>query len=370
MKEAILVTGASGLVGSWLVNRLLECHPDAEIFLLLRATSRREASNRVSVLHRQRKQVTEVSGDVCLPKLGLGSAYEPLAGRVTEIFHAAAHTKFPARQEEVEAVNVRGTENVVSFAIACRSLSRLHHVSTAFVSGTRSGTILETAMNEGQDFSNTYERSKLRAETIVQRCGESLPVTIYRPSIVVGDSVSGATLHFRGIYQIMKASYAGLLEFIPGHRSFLVDVVPVDFVANAIVQIGASPESAGKTFHLTTGPERRMNTGTMVDLWIDRAAHHGIEIRQPVFGMPEDIAEAGMAGRRSLRLLEHLAPYLNVAVAFDRRQTEAFLAEASIECPPLRDYYFGLIDFAIGRRFGLSRESSARTSAPAATGSD
>jgi hypothetical protein len=106
------------------------------------------------------------------------------------------------------------------------------------------------------------------------------------------------------------------------------------------VQIGASPESVGKTFHLTAGPERRMNTGTMVDLWIDRAAHHGIEIRQPVFGVPEDIAEAGMAGRRSLRLLEHLTPYLNVAVAFDRRQTEAF------------------------RPFGLSCGSVDRMSAP------
>lgn len=83
-----------------------------------------------------------------------------------------------------------------------------------------------------------------------------------------------------------------------------------------------------------------MNTGTMVDLCIDRAAHHGIEIRQPVFGVPEDIAEAGMTGRRSLRLLEHLAPYLNVAVTFDRRQAEAFLAEASIECPPPPELLF------------------------------
>jgi thioester reductase-like protein len=364
MKEGILVTGASGLIGRWLVNQLLERRPDSEIFLLLRATNYRAAPNRVNVLGRHRKRVTVVSGDVCRPKLGLGSACEPLAMRVTEIFHAAACTKFSARQEEVDAVNVRGTEHVVSFANACRNLRRLHHVSTAFVSGTLNGTILEIAMNEGHDFSNPYERSKFRAETIVRRCGESLPVTIYRPSIVVGDSVSGATLHFRGMYQIMKASYAGLLEFVPGHCSFLVDVVPVDFVVNAMVHIGASSESVGKTFHLTAGSERRMKVGTMVDLWLDRAAHHGIEIRKPAFGMPADLAEAGKEGRRSLRLLRHLIPYLNVAVAFDCRQTEAFLAKVPIECPPLRDYYFGLIDFAIARRFGLSCEGSAGTSIP------
>jgi thioester reductase-like protein len=205
------------------VNRLLECHPDAEIFLLLRATSRREASNRVSVLDRQRKQVTEVLGDVCQPKLGLGSAYEPLAGRVTEIFHAAAHTKFPARQEEVEAVNVRGTENVVSFAIACRSLSP----ATPRIDGVRFGNPQRNDSGNGDERGagffqhiRAFETPRRNHCATVRGEPPGDDLSIYRPSIVVGDSVSGATLHFRGIYQIMKASYAGLLEFIPGHRSF------------------------------------------------------------------------------------------------------------------------------------------------------
>jgi long-chain acyl-CoA synthetase len=218
---------------------------------------------------------------------------------------------------------------------------------------------LETELDEGQDFSNSYERSKLAAETRVQRCGARLPVTVYRPSIVVGDSATGATPHFRGLYQIMRASYAGMLPFIPAHPEYRPDVVPVDFVARAMVEIAAAPDSEGRTFHLTAGREGRMSIGEMFDRWIERAAFHCIAIRRPIFDAAEP--PGGIARRRWIRMMEHLTPYLACPAVFDRQHAEALLGP--IQCPPLADYFERLVDFGIACRFDPLGERASRSKA-------
>jgi len=350
MQETIFITGATGLVGSNLANRLLHRRPEATVVLLVR---NRSSTTLHSLRRSTRVQLVEGGLDHDGFHAGPSRDRKALTDRVTEIYHVAAETRFHAPWHELESINIEGTRRLIAFALECSKLRRFHHVSTAFVSGDRTGRILEEERDVGQAFSNGYEKSKLHAEAIFDEWQGILPFTIYRPSIVAGDSRSGATTHFRGLYQILKASFANLLPVVPGERSFPLDVVPVDFVCDALLAIGSKTRSIGGTFHLTAGGKTRMPIGPMFDLWRERAARHGITIQSPRFVPPHEFDSLAPRETRSVRLMQHLVPYLNQRTEFDRRKTEPYLADAGIPSVPFAAYYGNLIDFAIERSFGL-----------------
>src|SRR5207249_2624688 len=132
------------------------------------------------------------------------------AGNVSEIYHSAACTRFDQKLEQARRINLKGTENVLNFARRARqsgNFMRLHHVSTAYIAGNRTGVIKEDDLDYGQDFFNTYEQSKYETELMLERARAEVPITIYRPSIIVGDSRTGRTLHFFVLYEPMKWVY-------------------------------------------------------------------------------------------------------------------------------------------------------------------
>jgi long-chain acyl-CoA synthetase len=232
-------------------------------------------------------------------------------------------------------------------------LRRFAHVSTAYVAGTHRGVCDEAGLDRGQDFHNSYERSKWEAERMVHAQAEHLPIQVFRPSIVVGDELTGWTSSFNVIYTPLRAFARGAMPVVPARRSAPVDIVPVSYVASAI--LGLADAGPGRTFHLAAGPE-----ATTVGELIDRAAHH-LDRRPPRVVSPGVYRRAlrpliarraGPAQRRWLERSEIFFPYFASKVRFDTAETRAALDPLGIHLPPVADYFERLIDFAVSANWG------------------
>ncbi len=234
----ILVTGAAGLIGGEVCARLVSA--GHRVFALIHRAP--------DVFGNDGKLVAlsaALKGDVGAPWLGL--AQPP---KVDLVVHCAASLTFDAPYDELAAINVAGTRNVVAFASA--QGAALLHVSTAYVCGLRDGEIAEEAVGPETVFANGYERSKAAAEAVVRASG--LVHCIARPAIVLGDSETGAIRKFDAMYQTFALLARGLVREIPVATGASLDFVPIDHVAGAIARLAARMDQAnGAICHLSSG---------------------------------------------------------------------------------------------------------------------
>ena len=236
-RRTVLLTGASGVVGRALLHRLR----DLDV---------------VCLVHRSPvsgPNVTAVPGDVAKPMFGLAErAYMDLAARVDAVIHCAAVTDFNRADGCLEATNIAGTEHVAAFAAAADAV--LYHVSTAFVHTTVDGDRGRTAIG--------YASSKLAAEGVVRSSG--VPHVILRPSVVIGDSVTGEIAAFQGLHQVAAGIFAGIVPMIPFAPGWPIDFVPVDVVADAIACVVENRVSEGE-FWISAGDKAlRLDAGVAV----------------------------------------------------------------------------------------------------------
>jgi thioester reductase-like protein len=253
MARTILITGATGAVGTEVAARLAAAghsvigmvHQTREF---VRGSGRRLPAG----------AVVPLSGDITTPGLGLSSRQRSeLRGRVDLIVHCAAMTDFGRDPAVYDTVNVDGTARIIEFATSgSRSAAPLVHVSTAYVCGERDGVISEAELDTGQRFANHYENSKFRAELAVRAAAEhGLPAVVVRPSIVTGAARTGVIRDFSNMYVVLRVLTRGLVRTIPGHYDAVIDLVPIDFVADAIGQVCERfDDAAGHTLHLTGAP--------------------------------------------------------------------------------------------------------------------
>ena len=239
----VLLTGASGLVGVEVLSQLI---------------ARGDAVS--AVVHRNSKFVANdgkpvsgaavVHGNVRAASFGvLAEELAELGKSVTCVVHCAATTDFGARQIEYDELNVAGTEHAI--ALAREWTVPLIYVSTAYVCGTRNGTILESDLDAGQTFGNAYEASKFRAEQLLRAAAASgLRTCIVRPGIVTGRAIDGAIREHKNLYTVVKLIVEGKLRSLPGRYDATLSLVPVDYVADVIVGAVVDFDRAvGKTFH-------------------------------------------------------------------------------------------------------------------------
>jgi thioester reductase-like protein len=201
------------------------------------------------------RRVRLVEGDITLPDLGQEDGIGQIAGRATEIYHLAAIYDLGVGRELAHRINVLGTRHVLRFAEACGGLERFHHVSTCYVSGRHPGIFTEDDLEKGQVFNNFYEETKYLAEVDVQeRMKGGLPATIYRPAIVVGDSRTGETQKYDGPYFIirwlLRQPGIALVPRIGKPHQTRLNVVPRDYVVEAIAYLGGLPHSRGRVYQL------------------------------------------------------------------------------------------------------------------------
>ncbi|MBW3608922.1 MAG: SDR family oxidoreductase [Actinobacteria bacterium] len=358
----LLLTGATGFVGMELLARLVSSPaPSAQpVVALIRAADDAHATRRLhatllsvfGAVAPYAQRVTAVAGDLERPGLGVDPA---LADSVSEIVHGAASVSFELALERSRAINVEGTRRVLAFAARCRRLRRLTYVSTAYVAGRHRGVFGEDDYDLGQRFRNPYEQSKFEAEGLVRAAAAAgLPVTIARPSIVVGDRHSGWTASFNVLYWPLRALAKGAYPILPARRNAPVDVVSVDYVADAICALHRMAAAEGATFHLTAS-DQASNIGELLDLAVARFA-----CRRPPLVSPSVYRRAlhplairlGPARRRRfLRATTTYLPYFAMHVRYDDARARAVLG-AAIAPAPLHTYFDRLVDYALLARWG------------------
>lgn len=366
----VFLTGATGLVGMSVLARLAEAGDRRRVWALVRADGEAQAAARLrAALERvvddpdaALERVVAVPGDLTLPRLGLDArTRDELAERVTRVVHAAASVAFTLPLEQARAINVDGTRRVLELAESCAArgagLACFAHVSTAYVAGTHRGAFTEDDHDVGQRFHNTYELTKWEAERLVRDRAERLRVQILRPSIVVGESRGGWTASFNVLYTPLRAFARGALPALPARAGAPADVVPVDYVADAIVALALGGAGASRTYHLTAGAAAS-TVGELVALSARR-----IGARPPVLLPPRLyrtalhpllVRRSAGARRRWLERAPAFFPYFAVGARFDDRRARAALDPLGLAPPPLASYLDELLRFAFlsdwGRR--------------------
>jgi long-chain acyl-CoA synthetase len=374
----LLLTGATGFLGMELLARYLE-RTDRLVYALVRADDDAEAQARlraaaarvVEIPGQYDHRLVAVRGDVAQPDLGLSAGTrDALAESVAEIVHSAASVSFTLPLDEARAINVEGTRRLLALGELCAERGGLRgfsYVSTAYVAGTHAGSFGEDDHDCGQRFRNTYEQTKWESEGLVRAHAARLPVKVFRPSIVVGEQDSGWTAAFNVIYAPLRAYAKGIaVPLIPGRRSAPVDVVPVDYVADAIFELSQRAGGEGETYSLAAGPQAS-SVGELSQL-----SAGAFERRRPVAVPPALyrrtvhpvlLRRSEGARRRWLEQGEVFFPYFALRVRHDTSRARAALAPAGIAPPALPDYFDRLVDFAQAARWGrrqLSRVDAVR----------
>jgi thioester reductase-like protein len=364
MRPPVFLTGATGFLGMEVLARLLE-QGDREVIALVRARDDVAARERIDAVLAQlwrdpapyRDRVRAVAGDVTSDGLGISSAVRTsLAEDVGAILHCAASISFDMPLDEARAINVEGTREIIGFARECKALGRLDrfvHVSTAYVSGKFEGTFRERQLDAGQEFRNTYEQTKWEAEHIVREATDLEPA-IARPSIVMGESDSGWTPAFNVLYWPLRAFSRGMFKEVPALADGHVDVVPIDYVADALVHLLGRREAG--VFNLVSG-RNAPRVEELVNLASDWFGKPHPKLVEPI--PPEHVGD------------DHgdvFVPYFDMRVVFDDSRARSVLGPAGIEAPILRDYFGRLMEYAEAARWGkrgMSREAARRLAVPA-----
>jgi len=366
MSDTVLLTGATGFLGMELLARLLE-RTDSEILALVRAADRESARRRLAgVLGRLFddppelcERITAIPADLAQDGLGLAASDRgEILSRATSVIHCAASIAFDLPLEEAQNINVGGTSRMLTLASELAESGRLRrmlHVSTAYVCGRHKGIFREGDLDVEQSYRNTYEQSKAQAERVLRLNAHGLPLAVVRPSIVVGDSRCGWTPSFNVIYWPLQAFARNLLHRVPIDPHGILDIVPVDYVADGILAVHEADEIE-QTTHLVAGRQATTNRA-FVELacaYFDRPL--------PALSAHDDRATAGEHGP--------YAGYLAVEATFDDRRARELLDPRGIACPPLERYFSTLLDYAERARWGkrtFTRES-VRSPIPSAAG--
>lgn len=338
------VTGFPGFIGKRLVEHIAKNDPKGKIYLLVQPKFFKDAKRYVEKL--KGGPVEILQGDIVDMHLGLsGEEYDQLCSEVTDIFHLAAIYYLGVPHEQANRVNVDGTRNVLELGRDAQKLRRFNHFSTCYVSGDRVGVIAEDELDNGQAFRNAYEETKFQAEKLVLRAGKNgLPVTIYRPSSVIGDSRSGEIDKFEGPYYLAILLVTSPLSVplpLPGNGVAPLNVVPVDFVVNAVWAISKDPRATGRTFHL-------VDPNPMSARRVYELIAHKANKRLPRFTLPSKAAETVLR----LPWLEKLArpqrqaiSYVNHLAIYNCHNTLELLDGTGIRCPPLESYLDTLVAY-------------------------
>jgi thioester reductase-like protein len=344
-----LFTGFPGFLSARLLAQLALEAPDAPRTLLVQPHLLDTAKARLAQLAQRTPallQHTEIlAGDITDPRLGLDApTYERLVASTQVVWHLAAIYDLAVESSIAYKVNVTGTTHVLDLCEQCPSLKRLNYVSTCYVSGDRTGLILEDELEQEQGYKNHYEETKHWAEVEVQRRAEIIPTTIFRPGIVVGDSKTGETDKYDGPYYVFK-----LLDRLPawlplpniGSGAALVNLVPVDFATAAMATLGSSPDTAGQTFQIADPNPMRSR-----DILAKALEYYG---RSPARGVvPSSIVERAMrapALEAALGVPRESVMYFNHDARYDTSNTVRALRHTPIRCPHLSTYLHVLLDY-------------------------
>lgn len=347
--ETIFLTGFPGFIAARLIRELAR-DGEARFVLLVQPAFVVRAREVIARLSEETGASAErfriVEGDITSPaRLGMNEAeFESARAETSVLIHLAAIYDLGVRRELAMRVNVEGTRHVNEFARACPRLSRYHYVSTCYVAGLRTGLIREDELEHAAGFRNFYEETKYLAELEVERLKTELPLTIHRPAVVCGDSRTGETAKYDGIYYLIKylRMWPGLLSLVNiGNSEVRLNIVPVDFVVAAMAALARDPKAVGATVQLADPSP--LTTDELFETISHKLAGRGSFVRLP---KPLVRTTLGLPFSESLTKLPHVGvPYFFIKQTYDTSRAVALLAPHNISCPPFPSYAGALIDY-------------------------
>lgn len=345
--ETIFLTGFPGFIAGRLIERLAA---DGGKFLLLvqpafAERARAEIARLASETGAGAARFQIVEGDITKDRLGMSARdFDEARAEATSIFHLAAIYDLGVERDLATRVNLEGTRNVNGFARAVKNLRRYHYVSTCYVAGRRAGLIREDELRHDAGFRNHYEETKYLAEIAVDDLKRELPVTVHRPAVVCGDSRTGETAKYDGVYYLIKylLMQPKLLSLANiGNRDVHLNVVPVDFVVEAIAALARDERAAGATVQLAD--PQPLTTYELFETIAHALARHG-----SLMTVPPVLVRKSLAFKVSEKLtgLPRVgAPYFFVKQNYHTSRAQELLAPHGVACPPFTTYVNALIDF-------------------------
>jgi long-chain acyl-CoA synthetase len=388
---SIFVTGGTGYLGGYVVAGLLERHHD-RLALLVRAANRDEAERRLwrslqlhmpfdAFREHVASRVDFVCGDLTRPRFGLDdAAWGRLVSATESIIHVAASLNRRSARVCMD-VNLRGSLEVVQLAQAAHAnhgLRRFSDVSTTAVAGDRHGEVVreDDAIDFGRSDYDPYARTKKFAEHMIERSLPDVPITVFRPSTVIGDSRFGATSQFDMIRAVLLLARLRVLPLEPESRH---DIVPANWVARAIVELHQREALAHRIYHLSAGTAAETHAALMEALRVhgQRLPHRFVpRLEGPVGAVAKMLSNTprrwGIA--RIAAMMDVFWPYIVFDTVFDNTRAVEALGEAPA---PFSDYASRVADFAVDHDFSypyveygssdtpLGAAQYARPSAPA-----
>ena len=369
------LTGASGAVGSAIVPLLLD-RPDTEVRLLLRAESDAALAGRIETLLEywgwsgdvdKRRRIVPLRGDAARPNFALDAeAYARLVSETTHVIHCAASVRMNDPLDQARSSAVGSARAILEFAGELSEAGRLvkvEFVSTVGVAGKRPGALPESWITEPREFHNTYEQSKAEAEQLVRGAIEAqgLPITVHRPSMVIGDSRSGRIIHFQIFYFICEfLSGRKTMGLYPDFGAIQLDIIPVDWVADAIVSASNDTTSIGQIFHLCSGPSDSPNLTKLKGTVRKAFSAHRLPvppdrtIPRSLFACLPRIASmlAPADKRKALSTLPIYLDYLADTQGFDNTRYKASLHSRGLELPNTATYLDRILDRYLESKYG------------------
>ncbi len=342
MSDLVLVTGFPRMIARRVTEELLSERADVRVALLVREKFLDEARSYVATL-RERARVSLVDGDCVSIDLGLsGAEWRALTAELTHIQHHAHVTYEGASVRDARALNIDGTREILDLARNSPNLRRLVFESTAMVSGLRTGTVFEDELDRGQGFRTELEESRFRAERIVQRAFDDVPITVLRPSLVVGDSRTGEIDRFDGVYLmvlLVLTAPADLSLPLPARGDTPLNLVPIDYVAKASVAVMDDPGAVSRTLHLVDpAPLPARQVFERLSAAAGRKIPRGF--------IPANVTRAVLRApglERVLRSPRAFFEQLATDVTYDSRTARDLLAPHKLHCPPFEHYADALV---------------------------
>jgi NAD(P)-dependent dehydrogenase (short-subunit alcohol dehydrogenase family) len=353
------ITGASGFIGRRLVKKLLE-RDDSVVYFLVRSSEKDALAGLYEYWECDAKRAIPIVGDLTEPELGVVTVdRKKLGKKTTHFFHLAAIYDLSADADIQLKVNVEGTRNTVKFAEAIGA-KHFHLFSSIASAGMFEGLFREDMFEEAEGLDHPYFKTKHDSEGIVRKeC--SIPWRIYRPAIVVGDSRTGEMDKIDGPYYFFKLIQK-MRKLLPawmptvGIEGGRINVVPVDFLVNAVDHIAHAKGEDGKCFHLVDPTPMRV--GDLLNTFA-RAAHAPemtMRINAALFSfIPRHMRKAllaltpvrriRIAVMKDLGLPDDMFRFVNYPTRFDCRETTRVLKGTGIKVPALEDYAWKLWDY-------------------------
>ena len=339
-----LLTGFPGFIGGRLASRLLD-DPDERIVALVEERMLEPARAAAAEIDAERIEL--VTGDIAQQGLGLADEdRDRLRGEMRRCYHLAAIYDLAVPLTAAQRVNVDGTGNVLDFCAEAESLDRLAYVSTAYVAGKRTGVVYEHELSLGQDFKNHYESTKFQAELWVREVMDRVPTTILRPAIVVGDSRTGETQKFDGPYYMLRTIQEAERRGQPvpqfGAADAPFNVVPVDYVVEAIAAAATDPGAESATLHLTD-PEP-LTAAELTEALSQEYCGRSSRGKIPPSLVANSLRAKWVRNRFGGAPRESIV-YLNHPVTFDTRRAVRVLSPHGLRPPNFSDYSAAMVRF-------------------------